>query len=267
MYTLKRNRIYSITFETLLLDTIPSNIAYSVRKLSSSYSGSCMRVRRDSDDTETDIGFVDGWLDEAAIASFCGASNGYVSIMYDQSGNGRDASEQSDNDAREPQIYDGVSVFQSNGKPTLKRVINNTNLWWSDLTDYTTVTIFSVARFSANGQCIYDGISAATRHSWEVSGSDEVMYAGASLNGGAYVNTQALRSGLYDGASSILRRNGIELASGTVGTQDMRGQVIVNNTNLSNACAEFQELIRFNSDQSANFSTIEDDINTAYTIY
>ena len=41
----------------LLLDLYPSAAAaYSVRKLSNGYSGSAIRVRRSSDNTEQDIG-------------------------------------------------------------------------------------------------------------------------------------------------------------------------------------------------------------------
>ena len=41
----------------LLLDTNPgASVAYSLRKLSSAYAGSAIRVRRSSDNTEQNIG-------------------------------------------------------------------------------------------------------------------------------------------------------------------------------------------------------------------
>ena len=47
--------------------------AYSLRKLDDSYSGAAIRIRRDSDNTETDIGFdAEGNLDIDAIKSFLG---------------------------------------------------------------------------------------------------------------------------------------------------------------------------------------------------
>jgi len=53
----------------LLLDTYSSAIvAYSLRKLRTAYSGAAIRVRRSSDNTETDIGFVNNALDTASLS-------------------------------------------------------------------------------------------------------------------------------------------------------------------------------------------------------
>jgi len=73
-----------------LLDTYPNAAAaYSVRKLRAAYTGSAIRVRRSSDNTETNIGFTAlGNLDESALTTFCGSGNGFVTTWYDQSGNG-----------------------------------------------------------------------------------------------------------------------------------------------------------------------------------
>ena len=81
---------------TLLLDLYGSDVlaAYSFRKLSSSYTGSCcIRVRETAFNTETDIGFdADGNLDTAALLAHCGYPNasGYITKWYDQAGNNRD---------------------------------------------------------------------------------------------------------------------------------------------------------------------------------
>lgn len=50
-----------------------------------SYHGYCLRIERVSDNATQDIGFDgDGLLDVAAIAAFCGASNGRIFFWYDQ---------------------------------------------------------------------------------------------------------------------------------------------------------------------------------------
>lgn len=66
--------------------------AYSTRLLTGSYAGKCIQVTRDSDNTTSDIGFdaATHALDKAALKTFCGSANGYVSKWYDQSGNGHD---------------------------------------------------------------------------------------------------------------------------------------------------------------------------------
>lgn len=64
--------------------------AYSLRQLDTAYAGSAIRVRRSSDSTEQDIGFSVGDLDTAALLTFCGAGDGFISKWYDQSGNAKD---------------------------------------------------------------------------------------------------------------------------------------------------------------------------------
>lgn len=69
----------------------PAEAAYSLRLLSSGYTGAAIQVRRSSDDVTQDIGFTSGgYLDTTALLSFTDNSNAYVSIWYDQSGNARD---------------------------------------------------------------------------------------------------------------------------------------------------------------------------------
>lgn len=55
-----------------------------------SWSGSCLRVKRSSDNTQLDIGFVNGYMDMAAAVAFAAGSNLTVIKIYDQSGNGND---------------------------------------------------------------------------------------------------------------------------------------------------------------------------------
>jgi hypothetical protein len=75
---------------SLLLDTYTgASAAYSLRHLRTAYTGNCIRVRRSSDNAESDIGFASGVLDTAALLTFAGAGSAFVTTWYDQSGNGR----------------------------------------------------------------------------------------------------------------------------------------------------------------------------------
>lgn len=101
----------------LLLDEYGTNnkLAYSVRKLRTAYTGSCMRVRNGSS-VELDIGFdSSGNLDESALLTHCGAGDGFVVKWYDQSGNGGDMEQTTVN--RQPQIVSSGVVLKENGKP------------------------------------------------------------------------------------------------------------------------------------------------------
>ncbi|WP_432727370.1 arabinofuranosidase catalytic domain-containing protein [Klebsiella grimontii] len=94
-------------------------IALSLRKLSSSYSGPAIRVRRSTDNAETDIGFTSsGDLDTAALLSFCGSGNGFVSVWYDQSGNGFNATRSGA--AGQPRIVSAGVVDLMGTKPGVR---------------------------------------------------------------------------------------------------------------------------------------------------
>ena len=93
--------------------------AYSLRRLSSSYSGSLIRVRRSSDNAEQDIGFdSNNVLDESALTTFVGAgNNGYIVKWYDQSGNSYDETQSTA--SAQPQIVNTGSVIKLNSKPCI----------------------------------------------------------------------------------------------------------------------------------------------------
>ena len=103
--------------ETLLLDTYGNaDLALSLRKLNSSYTGNCIKVRRTSDNSEADIGFTaEGLLDTAALLSHCGESNGFVTVWYDQSGNNNNAVQTTA--LNQPLICTQGFVLTKNGLP------------------------------------------------------------------------------------------------------------------------------------------------------
>lgn len=97
------------------------------------YSGAVLKVRRASDNATLDIGFVGAAIDSAAIATFCGASDGFVDTWYDQFGGGNHFSAAST--SAQPAIYassaylgyvgfdgtnDGLSCVNSTATSTAK---------------------------------------------------------------------------------------------------------------------------------------------------
>jgi hypothetical protein len=77
---------------TLLLDVYPgAAFAHSFRKLRTAYTGNCIQIRKESDNSTLNIGFdSNGYVDTAAITAFVGAGSAQISIWYDQSGNSID---------------------------------------------------------------------------------------------------------------------------------------------------------------------------------
>jgi hypothetical protein len=92
-------------------------IAVSLYRLRSGYSGPLIRVRRSSDNAEQNIGAgtVAGGLDTAALSAFCSASSCFVRSWFDQSGNGRDAGNATL--SRQPRIVNAGTIERLNGLP------------------------------------------------------------------------------------------------------------------------------------------------------
>jgi hypothetical protein len=92
-------------------------VAYSLRKVYSTYEGAAINVRRSSDNATQDIGFDGYVLDEAALLSFVGAGDGYVTTWYDQSGNGNNATQSTA--ANQPLIVSSGSLITDGGKSAI----------------------------------------------------------------------------------------------------------------------------------------------------
>jgi hypothetical protein len=94
-------------------------VIYSIaRQVNPDYTGSLIRIRRDSDSTEQDIGIVDGELDLATISSFCSETIGRIQTVYNQGtkGSGWDQIYLS---GTRSIIYQSGAVETVNGKPAI----------------------------------------------------------------------------------------------------------------------------------------------------
>ena len=105
------------TFTGLLDEYGGTLVAYSLRLLNSSYSGNAVTVRRASDNATLDIGFVDNVLDTASLESFCSGTDGFVTVWYDQNGSGENAFITTA--SAQPKIVSSGSVLTSFGKPAV----------------------------------------------------------------------------------------------------------------------------------------------------
>ena len=268
-----------------LLDTYTgAAAAYSVRKLDKDYTGNCMRIRRDSDDAETDIGFdSSGDLDTAAIASHCGSASGYVVTWYDQSGNSNNATQSTT--GKQPQIYNGTAVITENGKPAIENVLTgqqglNIGSFTINLSDFTCCLVSKFySDSSQEGKAIFinGDVQASQDYRYKQFGiTRNRFYLGTStqqsfFNKVTYTssNSQQLHTitptnGYVDGTSQgTFGVSGEDLdltpsknyvASGDIGRD--RG-----------THARTSEMIIWTADQSSNRTGIETDINDYYSIY
>jgi hypothetical protein len=98
--------------------TATAIVAYSVRQLSTAYTGYAIQVRRSSDNTTENIGFTSaGDLDTATLKAFVGSGTGYVTCWYDQSGNAYNATQGTAAD--QPTIMTSGVINRENGQPSI----------------------------------------------------------------------------------------------------------------------------------------------------
>lgn len=182
-----------------ILDTYTTaSAAYSTRRLTASYTGSLLRVRR-ADGTEQDIGYdADGHLDESAISTFAGGTACTVATWYDQSGNGNDLT--NTNVSAQPQIYTG-SVFYSIGTGTPVRKALNFN------SDYLEATADLHAGAFYATSAVVTGSSIGNLHIFNQDDS----FAGGTARVGQYLRTGSLnntaRSVLFNTAGTSTADN------------------------------------------------------------
>lgn len=100
-----------------ILESYNVNDAYgwSIPYQIKSTASFAIRIRRSSDNTETDIGFVGGVLDTAAITSFVGANSAYITKIYEQNGSGYDFTQTTA--ALQPRIVNAGVIDVRGGLP------------------------------------------------------------------------------------------------------------------------------------------------------
>ena len=273
--TANRNSIESnigdyFTQNTPLLDTYSgAAAAYSLRLLDSTYTGPAIEVYAGTNGT-ADIGFnVFGELDTVALAAHCGNQNGTVRTWYDQSGNGRHAT-QTVSTANQPKIYDAsTGVITESGKPSMD-MIGSKRLIYDSVILSQPLSFFTTGNNGASGySCFFQAYNDTTNEVRLLDGaSARFLSAGVNLNYTSSSNIYALRSAIVDSSNSSLHFNGSQKVTGDAGTNDYRFGRIGNLDDSSySSLANLQELIIYESNQSSNRTNIEDNINTFYNIY
>jgi hypothetical protein len=268
----------------LLLDFYPATAAYSLRKLRTAYSGSAIRVRRSSDNTEQDIGFdVNGDLDTTSLLSFVGANNGFVTTWYDQQGSFNVTQTTS---ANQPQIVaSGVTVVRG-GLPAIKFDGSNDRLnnFASLILNQNNISHFSVSSNDANlanGTVISQANTTSTIRTFNDRRANKLNLAFTTNSPTTNYLTELsiqrndadvrLLSSFIDGSYNISSFD--NAATGTTATAALTN---ITNNGLQLGCqgtgttflnGTIQEFIGFNTDKSGNRTAIETNINDYYAIY
>ena len=252
-----------------LLDSYPSAAAaYSVRKLRAAYTGNAIRVRR-TDSTESDIGFTSaGNLDTTALLAFTGTGvldNGFITTWYDQSGNGRNATQTTALD--QPKIVSSGSVILENSKPAIDFLANKLQTASFTLSSQPITRIVVVKPDIATADFI-DG-SAANRGFTGCSGGYNRLFAGNIFDIGTTLTTQQLFYGLFNGASSQIVVNAVSQGTGDAGAGGLEQVILGSHPTVRTVDLDgkMQEAIIYASNQNTNRTGIENNINSYYGIY
>ena len=268
------NPIKPPAYTGLLNDYSGAAAAYSLRLLDNTYTGNAIKVRRASDNAEQDIAFSNNELDTATLETFASGTDAFVTTWYDQSGNGNDVAQASAAD--QPKIVSSGSTLLLNNKPTIqslnKRLLNNnftTSVIKTDLFVYNTDSL------NASFNCYFDGgvQNTANRSYYGTNNSTpqkEIMFEGVGLISSVNSDTtQKLAFNISNSPNSLIHINNTSVASGTSGSNTSFVGLSLgrdyNNSASSNI--NYQEFVRWDTDQSANRTGIETNINDFYSIY
>jgi hypothetical protein len=217
---------------TPILDrlSVSAAAAYSLRKLRLAYAGSAIRVRRSSDDTEQDIGFISGQLDTDALETFVGAGDGFVKTWYDQSGNERNFTIATT--ALQPKIVNSGTIYTQNGRPTIKFTTAPTYL--TSTYTYSQPFTYSMvaARDSIIGgayQSLVGGLGWSSTVGTQATNGYISMYAGSTLiSETVFPSILTNITAVFNGASSALYKDGSSIATGDAGAQGVTTSLHLN---------------------------------------
>ena len=253
---------------TGLLATYPgAAAAYSLRQLIST-ARLAIAVRRDSDDAVLGIGFVNGELDTTTLASFCSGTNGYVSVWFDQSGNGNDARMLAT--SLQPKIYDSVTgVVTENGKAAVEGILSGSYLNLnSPIIGESDYSIYTAHSFESS-KMLFGGTSP-TIGLWDISGGLYQRFdnnTNFSLSGSFVTGDRVLSYQNRVSGSLEIAANGQASTTGT-NTATFTINVLLAGFGIGyRYTGRAQEFIFYDSDQSANRAGIETNINAFYSIY
>jgi hypothetical protein len=261
--------------------------AYSLRKLRTAYTGSAIEVRRTNNDV-ANIGFTStGELDTTALLAFTGTGaldNGFVTKWYDQSGNGRDATQTTA--LNQPQIVSSGSVILENGKPSVQ--FDGTNDFLESVVNYTITAQSSFATFKyLNGLTLNVSARVVTQggigNDFDAGNYIPIIRSStteaiASFQGAfvaainASYNTQILFSSIHSGSEitntlNSTTQNNFSVSHNKTYTKLALGGTTSSTTGARYLLGNVQEAVIYNLDQSSNRTGIEDNINDFYSIY
>ena len=254
-----------------LLDTYTGAAAsYSLRKLRDDYTGFAITVQDSVGGATQDIGFdVFGELNTVRLSAYGSNNDVFVTTWFDQSGSGNNATQTSF--ANRPKIYDGASrtVILENGKPAIQLDGSNDFFNISITVAASNYGVFYVMRREAADGWLFDSLSGRL----VIDAANIALFYDGGFKGTAINPTQQslISLSLVSPSSAGVYINGTSSQSGI----SYYKKSIGGTTRISSSASAYsfhvkgilQEFIIYASDESANRTGIETNINDFYNIY
>ena len=251
-----------------LLDSYSgASVAYSLRKLSATYSGSAIRVRRSSDNAEQNIGFdTGGNLDTTSLLSFVGVVSGFVTTWYDQSGNGNNAFQTAS--SAQPQIVNNGSIITRNSKPYIEATSSRyfqftTELYNASGSEYSLWMTYEKDAGGNHAILLKDG----SNYLWLDYGTQQKISNSASINisEAHATNTLYLINTIAGNSVSTQYRNSLSLNSS--GASGVARSTHLPSPSYRTAKITMSEFIYYPTNKTSQISEISANINGYYSIY
>ena len=246
-----------------LLDFSPA-AAYSLRSFDPTADPYVVNVRRSSDNATS--GFKGSQITDGTLAAWVGSGNdGFIANWYDQAGNNRHASQTTA--ASQPKIVSSGTVLTEGSKPCVEFDGSNDYMF----TAFSLADVYSqfvVAKFNAANDFIIDGRNTNSASLFTQGGTSTRHLSSSSLS----INTASGNRYLYvaslNATEHFFKVNDGTAATGAGGTSDLGGVTIGAAPPPSLYLdGNIQEIVIYDTEQSANRTIIEGDINTYYSIY
>jgi hypothetical protein len=263
-----------VSVSTLLDAYSGAAAAYSLRKLSSTYTGSAIRVRRSSDNTELNIGFdANGDLDTYSLSAFVGTGNGFVTTWYDQSGNDRNATQATA--ANQPSIVSSGIVINLNNKSS---IYFNGSTFMSTTQNVVSAgsggySVFGLGRPGGSPNCLFyigsstgnNGVglnnnNGTPRHYWFANDYD---------SGQTFVNTNSIFVISYDGTKRYTTINNVTTSANSSGKNTTNPTLSIGRLPgySQNLVGYESELVIYDLNKESIRTNITNDINSYYSVY
>jgi hypothetical protein len=264
---------------------------YSLRKVISSYTGSAIRVRKDTTgQPEQDIGFLgSGELDTVSLKSFLNARSGFAVTWYSQNNN-QNATQATA--ANQPRIALNGVIDRLSGKPTL--LFDGSNDFMSAASfNNNAVSIYMVFSRTGGSQLglalLRKGFTSNVSYEYVMRNTNPTNYfeAGASVgatNATANTNPNAITGNVIRLGILIFDNSNFKvgLDNNALVTTPLSGTLFQGSSPLiigaqctSDLCANYtffwagriSEILIYGADKTSDNESIKTDIDNFYNIY